>query len=116
MQVPTPGAIRNQGPYQFVPTADFRIFLTQETNTMSHTTITANVGQNPISFETGKIAKLADGAVMVRSGDTVVLVSAVSATTIKEGQDSIIAMSYQPGYNLRYDYLQKKGLVLRKRG
>jgi len=36
-------------------------------------------------------------------------------STIKEGQDSIIAMSYQPGYNIRYDYLQKKGLVLRKR-
>jgi len=37
-------------------------------------------------------------------------------STIKEGQDSIMAMSYQPGYNVRYDYLQKKGLVLRKRG
>jgi broad specificity phosphatase PhoE len=36
-------------------------------------------------------------------------------STIKEGQDSIMAMSYQPGYNVRYDYLQKKGLVLRKR-
>ena len=37
-------------------------------------------------------------------------------STIKEGQDSIMAMSYQPGYNVRYDYLQKKGLALRKRG
>ena len=36
-------------------------------------------------------------------------------STIKEGQDSIMAMSYQPGYNIRYDYLQKKGLPLRKR-
>jgi broad specificity phosphatase PhoE len=34
-------------------------------------------------------------------------------STIKEGQDSIIAMAYQPGYNTRYDYLQKKGLPLR---
>lgn len=36
-------------------------------------------------------------------------------STIKEGQDSIIAMAYQPGYNTRYDYLQKKGLPLRTR-
>ena len=34
-------------------------------------------------------------------------------STIKEGQDSIIAMAYQSGYNTRYDYLQKKGLSLR---
>jgi len=31
---------------------------------------------------------------------------------IKEGQDSIIAMAYQPGYNTRYDYLQRTGLPL----
>ncbi|MHB8836222.1 MAG: histidine phosphatase family protein [Candidatus Methylomirabilia bacterium] len=36
-------------------------------------------------------------------------------STIKEGQDSIIAMAYQSGYNTRYDYLQKKGLPLRRR-
>ena len=41
---------------------------------MSHTIVTANVGQNPLSFETGKIAKLADGAVVVSSGETIVLV------------------------------------------
>ena len=35
-------------------------------------------------------------------------------SSIKEGQDSIMAMVYQPGYNVRYDYLQKKGLPLRK--
>ena len=50
---------------------------------MSHTTITAHVGQNPISFETGKIAKLADGAVVVSSGETIVLVSAVSVRARK---------------------------------
>lgn len=36
-------------------------------------------------------------------------------STIKEGQDAIIAMACQPGYNTRYDYLQKKGLPLRTR-
>jgi polyribonucleotide nucleotidyltransferase len=53
---------------------------------MSHTT-TAQAGNTPIVFESGKLAKLADGAVTVRCGDTVVIVTAVSATTIKEGQD-----------------------------
>lgn len=36
-------------------------------------------------------------------------------STIKEAQDSIIALCYQPGRNLRYDYLQKKEYPLRKR-
>jgi broad specificity phosphatase PhoE len=36
-------------------------------------------------------------------------------STIKEAQDSIIALCYQPGRNLRYDYLQKKEFPLRKR-
>ena len=44
-------------------------------------TLTADVGTNPMTFETGKIAKLADGAVTVRCGDTIILVTAVSATT-----------------------------------
>lgn len=35
--------------------------------------------------------------------------------SLKEGQDSIIAMVYKPGTNVRYDYLQKKDLSLRKR-
>src|SRR5712692_1705359 len=49
--------------------------------------VTAQIGSNQITIETGKIAKLADGAVIVSCGDTMVLVSAVSATAIKEGQD-----------------------------
>src|SRR5439155_22945214 len=49
--------------------------------------VTAQIGSHQISIETGKIAKLADGAVVVSCGDTMVFVSAVSATAIKEGQD-----------------------------
>jgi polyribonucleotide nucleotidyltransferase len=49
--------------------------------------VTAQIGATHVSIETGRIAKLADGAVIVSCGDTMVLVSAVSATTIKEGQD-----------------------------
>ena len=40
-----------------------------------------------LSVETGRIAKLADGAVMVRMGDTMVLCTVVSAKEAKPGQD-----------------------------
>ena len=53
---------------------------------MSIHSVKCNVGTNPITIETGKMARLADGAVVVRSGDTVVLVTVVSATKVKEGQ------------------------------
>ncbi|HEY5529543.1 MAG TPA: polyribonucleotide nucleotidyltransferase [Thermoleophilia bacterium] len=39
------------------------------------------VGDKKITFETGKLAKQASGAVLVRSGDTMVLVTAVVAAT-----------------------------------
>jgi polyribonucleotide nucleotidyltransferase len=45
-----------------------------------------NLGGRELSLETGRIAKQADGAVLVRQGDTVVLVTAVSARQAKEGQ------------------------------
>jgi polyribonucleotide nucleotidyltransferase len=54
---------------------------------MSIHTVTANVGSGSIEIQTGKLAKLADGAVTVRLGDTIVIVTAVSATKIKEGLD-----------------------------
>src|SRR6476659_4816037 len=49
--------------------------------------VTAQIGANSITIETGKIAKLADGSVVVSCGETMVMASAVSATVIKEGQD-----------------------------
>ena len=64
--------------------------------------VTAQIGATPISIETGKIARLADGAVVVTCGDTMVLASAVSATNIKEGQD------YFP---LTVDYREKAAAV-----
>jgi len=53
---------------------------------MSHS-VNAQIGQTNLIIESGKLAKLADGAVTVRCGETIVLVTAVSATSIKEGQD-----------------------------
>ncbi|MDC0088338.1 polyribonucleotide nucleotidyltransferase [Akkermansiaceae bacterium] len=53
---------------------------------MNIETMTIPVGSNPISMETGKLAKLADGAVLVQSGETSILVTAVSQSKIKAGQ------------------------------
>jgi len=49
--------------------------------------VTAEIGDAPIQFETGKLAKQANGAVVVRSGDTMVLVTAVGAQEPRPGAD-----------------------------
>jgi polyribonucleotide nucleotidyltransferase len=45
------------------------------------------VGSQTISIETGRLAKQADGAVVVRAGDTMVLVTACAAANPREGID-----------------------------
>ncbi len=45
------------------------------------------LGGKVFTFQTGKFAKQADGAVMVRYADTMVLATVVSARDAKEGQD-----------------------------
>ena len=49
--------------------------------------VSVQVGRNEISFETGKLAKQADGAVVVRQGDTIVLATAQGRTEAREGAD-----------------------------
>ncbi len=49
--------------------------------------VEAQVGNMTVNISTGKMAKQANGAVVVRSGDTMVLVTAVAAKEAKEGQD-----------------------------
>jgi polyribonucleotide nucleotidyltransferase len=46
-----------------------------------------SVGRQTISIETGRLAKQADGSVIVRLGDTMVLVTACTAATPREGID-----------------------------
>ena len=53
---------------------------------MSIENVLCHVGTNPLMIETGKLAKLADGAVTVSCGETVILVTAVSQTKVREGQ------------------------------
>src|SRR6202790_2002729 len=60
------------------------------------------IGPSDLTIESGKLAKLADGSVTVRSGETIILVAAVSATSVKPGQD------YFP---LTVDYREKAAAV-----
>src|SRR5437868_12664056 len=46
-----------------------------------------SIGGKELSIETGKMAKQADGAVVVRYGDTMVLVTAVANKSAREGVD-----------------------------
>src|SRR5687767_392834 len=45
------------------------------------------IGQHTLSMETGKLAKQADGSVIIRMGDTMVLVTACYAAHPREGID-----------------------------
>src|ERR671910_1639573 len=54
---------------------------------MSMHTREISVGGRTISIETGRLAKQADGAVVVRCGETVVLVTACAAANPREGID-----------------------------
>ncbi|GFO70241.1 polyribonucleotide nucleotidyltransferase [Geomonas limicola] len=62
---------------------------------MIHTVETQCCGKT-ITIETGKVAKQASGAVMIKSGDTMVLVTAVALKTAKEGQGFFpLTVNYQ---------------------
>jgi polyribonucleotide nucleotidyltransferase len=53
-------------------------------------------GGRPLIMETGKIARQADGAVMITYGDTIVLCTAVGAKSAKPGQDFFpLTVNYQ---------------------
>jgi len=59
-------------------------------------TVTAQVGTQSISIDTGRLAKQADGSVVMRSGDSMVLVTAVSAKEPKPGLDFFpLTVDYQ---------------------
>jgi polyribonucleotide nucleotidyltransferase len=49
--------------------------------------VSVEIGGKTVTFETGKLAKQADGAVLVRSGDTMVLATAQGRTESREGAD-----------------------------
>src|SRR5262245_46279874 len=74
---------------------------------------------HPFSIETGKVAKQADGAVVVRYGDTVVLATVVAAKTAKEGQDFFpLTVDYREkayaGGRIPGGYFKREGAPVKK--
>ena len=59
-------------------------------------TLTFQYGDLPVTLETGRLARQADGAVLVKMGDTTVLATVVAAKEVKEGQDFFpLTVNYQ---------------------
>ena len=56
-------------------------------STGQQATVSVDVGANELRFETGKLAKQADGAVVVRSGDTMILATAVGRQDARPDAD-----------------------------
>ena len=57
------------------------------------------VAGKKISLETGKIARQADGAIIAKLGETVVIATVVGAKKINEGQDYFpLSLNYQEKY------------------
>jgi len=64
-----------------------------------HHKVELNWGGQPLTLETGKIARQADGAVLATLGETVVLATVVSAKKPKPGQDFFpLTVNYQEKY------------------
>ena len=54
---------------------------------MAYQKFETEVAGRPLTVETGRVAEQANGAVMLRSGDTVLLVTAVASKQPREGID-----------------------------
>ena len=57
------------------------------TTTTNEQVVSVTIGDSEIEFSTGRLAKQADGAVLVRSGETLLLATAVGRTDAREGTD-----------------------------
>ena len=65
-------------------------------------TQTIEVGGKTLTLETGKLAKQADGAVVTRLGDTTVLSTAVTDTSIRDGQSFFpLTVDYRERFSAR---------------
>ncbi len=63
---------------------------------MSHESITVTIGEQNITFETGKIARQANGAVIVRCGETLIFSTACATTKPGEETDFLpLKVDYQ---------------------
>src|SRR2546427_514416 len=74
---------------------------------------------HPFSIETGKVAKQADGSVVVRYGDSMVLATVVATKTAKEGQDFFpVTVDYRErayaGGRIPGGYFKREGAPVKK--
>jgi polyribonucleotide nucleotidyltransferase len=85
---------------------------------MSHT-VELEINGQSFSLETGKVAKQADGAVVVRYGGTMVLATCVAAKSAKEGQDFFpLTVEYRErayaGGRIPGGYFKREGAPVKK--
>src|SRR2546422_85025 len=85
---------------------------------MSHT-VQTDINGEPFSIETGKVARQADGAVVVRYGGTMVLATCVAGKTGKEAQDFFpLAVEYRErmyaGGRIPGGYFRREGAPSKK--
>ncbi len=62
---------------------------------MAQQTVSVDIGGRPLSFETGRIAKQANGAVVVRAGDTMVLMTACMDVRVNEKDFLPLTVDYR---------------------
>src|SRR5438094_3054276 len=82
-------------------------------------TVSLDISGHPFSLETGKVAKQADGAVVVRFGGTMVLATCVAAKTAREGQDFFpLTVEYRErayaGGRIPGGYFKREGAPVKK--
>jgi polyribonucleotide nucleotidyltransferase len=85
---------------------------------MSHT-VSTEINGLPLSLETGKVAKQADGAVVVRYGGTMVLATCVAAKSAREAQDFFpLTVEYRErayaGGRIPGGYFKREGAPVKK--
>ncbi|MBI4635150.1 MAG: polyribonucleotide nucleotidyltransferase [Candidatus Rokubacteria bacterium] len=85
---------------------------------MTHT-VETSINGLALSIETGKVAKQADGAVVVRYGGTIVLATCVSAKSAKEAQDFFpLTVEYRErayaGGRIPGGYFKREGAPVKK--
>ena len=85
---------------------------------MSHS-MQIDIQGHPFSIETGKVAKQADGAVVVRYGDSMVIATVVAAKTAREGQDFFpLTVDYREkayaGGRIPGGYFKREGAPVKK--
>ena len=86
---------------------------------MSHT-VSVDVNGRSLSLETGKVAKQADGSVVVRYGGTMILASCVAAKSARESQDFFpLTVEYRErayaGGRIPGGYFKREGAPVRRR-